>query len=201
MLAVGSLPAGFSDPLHSDGLAAFSQGLRVQTCRPTPTLGTVPPTTVPTNPPTSSPPSSSPPTSCSPLSCPQTSCPPCQESTITATVYSTDYSTVTTTITSTQQLAPTACVPGGGNPPGGGNKVCVEGRGPGNYAGLCSFSCYFGYCPAGPCICTRYDDPVSRPPSIGVRGIPLPGEDESYSGLCSFACDHGYCPPTACTTA
>lgn len=199
-LAVGSLPPGFNDPLQPDGLAAFSQGLRVQTCRATPSLGTVPPTTVPANPPTSSPPISCPPsTQCPPASCPPTSCPSSPASTATVTFYSTVTQTVTST--TTQTLAPTACVPGGGNPQGGGTQVCVEGRGPGNYAGLCSFSCHYGYCPLGPCICTRYGDPVSKPPSTGVRGVPLPGEDDSYSGLCSFTCDHGYCPPTACTTA
>ncbi|KAF9238860.1 CAZyme family GH71 [Penicillium roqueforti] len=40
---VGTLPAGFDDPLQQDGLSAFTQGLRIHTCQPTPSLGTVPP--------------------------------------------------------------------------------------------------------------------------------------------------------------
>lgn len=36
--AVGTLPPSTLDPLQADGLASFSQGLQVQTCRPTPSL-------------------------------------------------------------------------------------------------------------------------------------------------------------------
>ena len=85
-------------------------------------------------------------------------------------------------------------------------QVCIAGTGPGNYVGLCSFCCNYGYCPgsggtAGPCICTAYGSPVPTPPVTGIDGVPLPGEDSSYSGLCSFACNHGYCPSTACEVA
>ncbi|KAJ5335893.1 CAZyme family GH71 [Penicillium brevicompactum] len=38
---VGTLPAGFSDPLQPDGLASFKQGLHVD-CQATPSLGTTP---------------------------------------------------------------------------------------------------------------------------------------------------------------
>ncbi|KAJ5773769.1 hypothetical protein N7457_008665 [Penicillium paradoxum] len=70
---VGTLPAGFSDPLQPDGLANFQQGLRVHTCQPTPSLGTVPPapppsgssSSLPGPPPTTTPP---PPGQCSPTS-------------------------------------------------------------------------------------------------------------------------------------
>lgn len=41
---VGTLPAGFSDPLPPDGLTQLTAGLQVTTCKPTPSLGTNPPT-------------------------------------------------------------------------------------------------------------------------------------------------------------
>ena len=37
---VGSVPAGFSDPLGTDGLASLTVGLHVSTCSATPSLGT-----------------------------------------------------------------------------------------------------------------------------------------------------------------
>jgi hypothetical protein len=80
------------------------------------------------------------------------------------------------------------------------SSVCIGGVGQGNYIGLCSFCCNYGYCPPGPCKCTASGAPIPTPPTTGANGIPLPGEDNSYLGLCSFACNHGYCPPTACTT-
>ncbi|KAJ6181576.1 hypothetical protein N7485_000218 [Penicillium canescens] len=165
---VGTLPPGFSDPLQADGLAAFEQGLRVHTCQPTPSLGTVPPgppsSTTSSSMPTTSPkiPPTVPPTT--PPSSPPTSSP-----------------------------SPPA---GGGG--GGGGSVCVAGSGSENYIGLCTFCCNFGYCPPGPCLCNAYGDPVPTPPTTGAHGMPLVGEDDSYLGLCSFACNHGYCPPTAC---
>lgn len=78
--------------------------------------------------------------------------------------------------------------------------TCVAGTGPGNYVGLCSFSCNFGYCPA-PCTCSSYAATGnSAPPVTNTPGYPLSGEDPTtYSDLCNFTCNHGYCPPTACT--
>ncbi|KAJ5467876.1 hypothetical protein N7475_005628 [Penicillium sp. IBT 31633x] len=178
---VGTLPAGFSDPLQPDGLSAFQQGLRVHTCQPTPSLGTEPPP---------------PPPRVQAAPCqllpPTTTIPPPGECSAT---------TVLVTVTVTETLAPSACPPpppGGGGGGGGGSDTCIAGTGPGNYIGLCSFCCNYGYCPPGPCTCTQYGNAVPAPPSSGVHGVPLSGEDDSYLGLCSFACDHGYCPPTAC---
>lgn len=190
-MIVGTLPAGFDDPLQQDGLSAFTQGLRIHTCQPTPSLGTVPPappssstsSRLPSSPPTT-PPSTTPPSTTPPAS---TTTPPEQCSTTT--------STVVITVTVTQTLSPSPSTPPNG---GSGDKVCIAGTGSDNYVGLCSFCCTYGYCPAGPCTCTEYGDPVPSPPSTGARGAPLVGEDDSYLGLCSFACDHGYCPPTAC---
>ncbi|KAH8690271.1 hypothetical protein BGW36DRAFT_412083 [Talaromyces proteolyticus] len=79
-------------------------------------------------------------------------------------------------------------------------SVCVGGTGVGNYVGLCAFACSYDYCPPGPCTCTSSGIPVPTPPTTGVDGVPLSGEDDSYLGLCSYCCNHGYCPSSACKT-
>ncbi|KAJ5949348.1 hypothetical protein N7454_000932 [Penicillium verhagenii] len=82
---VGTLPPGFSDPLQPDGLAAFSQGLHVTTCRPTPSLGTIPPiatTTSSTTIPTTTTTSTS--STCTTPGCPTTSPPITGTVTVTA---------------------------------------------------------------------------------------------------------------------
>ena len=43
---VGTVPAGFSDPLGRDGMASLTIGLHVNTCAATPSLGTNPAVTV-----------------------------------------------------------------------------------------------------------------------------------------------------------
>ncbi|KAM3149340.1 hypothetical protein ABEW05_010378 [Botrytis cinerea] len=79
-------------------------------------------------------------------------------------------------------------------------QTCVKGTGPGNYLGLCDFSCNFGYCPS-PCSCIQFSSTAVPPPPISnTPGFPLPGLNADYSGLCSFTCNHGYCPDGACTT-
>ncbi|KAB5514888.1 hypothetical protein GE09DRAFT_1067084 [Coniochaeta sp. 2T2.1] len=81
-------------------------------------------------------------------------------------------------------------------------SVCISGTfttNP-NQQGLCQFSCSYGYCPPGPCICTSYGAQVPLPPATGVAGYPLAGEDASYIGLCSFTYAYGYFPTTACTS-
>lgn len=175
----------------------------MQTCEASPSLGTVPPTatitstsTVATSDSSTSTTSTTSTTSVCSSGSPTT---PCQAytSTITRTLTATVTQTATQAQTQTVTVSGTVCTPTGP----GNNKVCTGGTGPGNYVGLCVFCCQYGYCPPGPCTCTKYGTPVPTPPSTGVRGIPLKDEDESYLGLCSFACDHGYCPPTACTTA
>ncbi|KAL7920140.1 glycoside hydrolase family 71 protein [Trichoderma austrokoningii] len=67
----------------------------------------------------------------------------------------------------------------------------------GNFIGLCQFSCSFGYCPPGPCVCTGFG-PSTPPATNGRNGCPIAGEPASYDGLCSFTCNHGYCPEGAC---
>ncbi|ESZ89736.1 hypothetical protein SBOR_9877 [Sclerotinia borealis F-4128] len=94
--------------------------------------------------------------------------------------------------TSTSSAAPSASSPIG--------QTCVNGTGPGNYLGLCSFSCNFGYCPS-PCTCLQFSaTAVPAPPISNTPGFPLPGLNVDYTGLCSFTCNHGYCPEGACTT-
>ncbi|TEY86550.1 hypothetical protein BOTCAL_0006g00300 [Botryotinia calthae] len=102
-------------------------------------------------------------------------------------------STVSTSTTTTKTSAPSSAPTGA--------KYCVQGTGPGNYLGLCEFSCMYSYCHPGPCTCTGYADaPIQAPPADSPPGRPLPGKDDSYLGLCSFSCNHGYCPPTACAS-
>ena len=110
---VGTLPAGFNDALLQDGLSNFKQGLRVESCQPSPSLGTVPP-----DPPSSSttatipgaPPSSS--TSATITSAPPSTTRPGQCSNAPSTVV------VTVTVT---QTPPASTPTGGGGGGGGGN--------------------------------------------------------------------------------
>jgi hypothetical protein len=174
---VGTLPVVSPDPLGPDGLASLTVGLHVSTCSAAPSLPTSPaaPTTtiVPSAGGGSSPATSTPETipTTSPNVEPATSVSP-----------------------------PSAPASTGSAPSSSPTGTCIAGTGSGNLEGLCSFSCNYGYCPAGPCTCTATGSPAAAPPTTGVQGYPLPGEDDSYPGLCSFACNHGYCPATACTT-
>lgn len=180
---VGTLPAGFSDPLGHDGLASLTAGLHVSTCSATPSLGTAPaaPTTTVT-----------PTTTVSPTTTVKTTSTPTTSTTVKTTSVPTTSKTTTTSTSKTSSVPPSTSLPG---------STCVAGTGPGNYVGLCNFCCNYGYCPPGPCTCTAYGSPVPNPPTTGTNGQPLPGEDSSYLGLCSFACNHGYCPNTACTSS
>jgi hypothetical protein len=80
------------------------------------------------------------------------------------------------------------------------DKVCVNGTGAYNFAGLCGFACSYGYCPLGACLCRKMGNPKPLPKATGVQGYPAAGLDASYSGLCSFTCNYGYCPKEACAT-
>lgn len=80
-------------------------------------------------------------------------------------------------------------------------QTCIEGTAPGNFQGLCSFTCQYGYCPIGACVCTKMGAPRVKPKATGIKGYPIAGEGSSYIGLCSFACNYGYCPPESCGTA
>ncbi|KAG7291440.1 hypothetical protein NEMBOFW57_001459 [Staphylotrichum longicolle] len=78
-------------------------------------------------------------------------------------------------------------------------QECIEGWGPDNFGALCSFTCSYGYCPSGACVCTNKGQARTKPKSTGVAGYPANG-DSNYGGLCSFACNFGFCPPYACST-
>lgn len=81
---------------------------------------------------------------------------------------------------------------------------CIAGTVIGNFAGLCAYSCQYGYCPPGACICTKMGPPKTKPTSLNVQGYPAADLDENYLGLCAFNCNYGYygyCPPSACATS
>ncbi|KAH8666486.1 glycosyl hydrolase family 71-domain-containing protein, partial [Xylariales sp. PMI_506] len=79
-------------------------------------------------------------------------------------------------------------------------QACIQGTGMNNFAGICSFSCGYGYCPISACVCEAVGEPVTAPSATGPVGYPISGEDASYEGVCAFDCEHGYCPDSACTT-
>ena len=78
--------------------------------------------------------------------------------------------------------------------------ACIAGTGQGNYAGLCSYSCGFGYCPHSLCTCTATGALVQPPAQTKGHGIPALGLDggNGFDDLCDFTCTRGYCPDGAC---
>ncbi|KAL7905229.1 carbohydrate-binding module family 24 protein [Trichoderma velutinum] len=176
---VGTIPAGFDDPLQGDGLFSLTIGLHVTTCQAKPSLGTNPPVT--SGPVSSLPVSSTTRVSSPPISSTRVSSPPVSSPPVTSRT--------------TSSPPPASSTPSSG-------QVCIAGTvadgESGNYIGLCNFSCNYGYCPPGPCKCTAFGSPISPPASNGRNGCPLSGEGDGYLGLCSFSCNHSYCPPTAC---
>jgi hypothetical protein len=77
---------------------------------------------------------------------------------------------------------------------------CTLGRAPGNFAGICDYTCYYGYCPIGACHCLTMGKPRDRPVWTGVKGYPAAGLGSSYGGLCAMACGLGNCMTGACST-
>ncbi|KAF3762048.1 glycoside hydrolase family 71 /Carbohydrate-binding module family 24 [Cryphonectria parasitica EP155] len=179
---VGTLPEStpLPDQLQPDGLNSLTVSLSVTTCVATPSLGTV--TVTPTSTPAVTIGSSVATSSSTTVS--QTTSTAQSSSTTSPTVTST-FTTATTTSSTTASATPSG--------------VCISGTGAGNYEGLCSFCCYYGYCPTGVCTCTAYSSTGNTAPATtGTDCIPLSDEDDSYLGLCSYAGNHGYCPNTAC---
>ncbi|KAH7320769.1 glycosyl hydrolase family 71-domain-containing protein [Stachybotrys elegans] len=80
------------------------------------------------------------------------------------------------------------------------DQKCMLGTGREGYKELCEFSCALGYCPPGPCTCTKLGMPELELEPKNVDGYPLPGGDCTYKGLCSHACNYGLCPSQYCTT-
>lgn len=140
---VGTVPEASPDALQADGLNSLTVGLHVTTCLASPSLGTVaitptstPAITISSGATTSTTTSTSQPTS--------TASPTTTPTTTTTSITSTS-TTLSTTISSTSTSASATST-----------GVCVAGQGAGNYIGLCSFCCSYGYCPPGPCTCTAY---------------------------------------------
>jgi hypothetical protein len=79
------------------------------------------------------------------------------------------------------------------------DQTCMEGNGRAGFEELCKFACVQGYCPPGPCTCTKIGKPLLELPALDREGYPLPGADCTYKGLCSFACNYGPCPAAYCT--
>ncbi|KAJ6163877.1 Glycoside hydrolase family 71 [Penicillium chrysogenum] len=79
-------------------------------------------------------------------------------------------------------------------------QQCIRGTAKGNFKGLCEFTCSYGYCPIGACVCLELGPPKKLPEPTGVKGYPIAGEGSSFIGLCDFACNYGYCPAGACGT-
>ncbi|GFF43033.1 mutanase Pc12g07500 [Aspergillus lentulus] len=77
-------------------------------------------------------------------------------------------------------------------------QTCVAGSGVGNFAGICAFTCKYGYCPVGACYCTAMGKQKKLPKATGDKGYPANG-DANYAGLCDFSCNYGYCPSQACS--
>lgn len=83
--------------------------------------------------------------------------------------------------------------------------VCIEGTAAAGFDELCAFTCKYGYCPVGACLCTKMGPgnrlPGPDTPGFGTVGFPAEGRSASYWGLCSFACNYGFgCPNTYCDT-
>ncbi|KAH0014932.1 carbohydrate-binding module family 24 protein, partial [Aureobasidium melanogenum] len=86
-------------------------------------------------------------------------------------------------------------------PTSGTGSFCIAGTGKGNLAGLCSFSCNYGYCPSNACTCIQRGRQINPPAASNTLGFPVAGQDIAlYSGLCEFTCSRGYCPSGACTS-
>ncbi|RKU46597.1 hypothetical protein DL546_006064 [Coniochaeta pulveracea] len=88
----------------------------------------------------------------------------------------------------------------------GSNMVCVRGTGANDFADMCAFSCSYGYCPIGACLCLAMGNQTKKPPYTGVTAYPVAGRSADFSGLCSFNCNLGKigdkgCPSNICGTA
>lgn len=93
-------------------------------------------------------------------------------------------------------------------------QECIAGWGPGNFQGICAYTCKYGYCPLSACLCTARGEPNTyvlhptsqtlqvitssmlthvtifrKPKPAYIVGFPAPGMSASFSGLCNFACN------------
>lgn len=77
-------------------------------------------------------------------------------------------------------------------------QTCVAGYSVDTFTDLCEFTCAWGYCPVGACVCTNMGIILEQVNQTGTVGYPANG-DANYAGLCSFACAAGYCPSKYCS--
>ncbi|GES56905.1 alpha-1,3-glucanase/mutanase [Aspergillus terreus] len=93
-------------------------------------------------------------------------------------------------------------------------QQCIRGTAKGNFKGLWEFTCSYGYCPIGACVCLELGPPKRAPRAHGGERVDLTeptvspflpsactsgtGQD-SYIGFCQYACDFGFCPIKHCT--
>ncbi|RAH70323.1 mutanase [Aspergillus aculeatinus CBS 121060] len=74
---------------------------------------------------------------------------------------------------------------------------CIAGYSADAFTELCEFTCAWGYCPVGACVCTNLGVIQTVPNATGQVGYPANG-DANYAGLCTFACNLGFCPSKYC---
>lgn len=145
---VGTVAAGFSDPLDSAGLASLTVGLHVATCQPRPSLGTNPASPTQPNPPAQ--PTGNPPTQ--PTANPGQVC-------ILGTVapgQSGNYLGLCEYTCHYGYCPPAQCMckeyGAAVSPPAtNGREGCPADGLDGSYKGLCSYTCNHGYCPPAAC--------------------------------------------------
>lgn len=81
-----------------------------------------------------------------------------------------------------------------------GSEGCVGGESADDNAhALCTFACYYGFCPENTCRCA-VTGPVRRlPPVMSSQDFMAYNEfDVDYQRLCKFACKYGFCPKETC---
>ncbi|KAF4449010.1 murein transglycosylase [Fusarium austroafricanum] len=140
---VGTVAAGFSDPMDSAGLASLTVGLHVTTCQPKPSLGTNPAS--PTQ-------ASDPPTVTDPGNGNGKAC---IEGTV-ADGQSDNYKGLCSYTCSFNYCPPGPCkctkYGSAQSPPASnGRKGCPASGLDDSYKGLCDYTCNHGYCPSGAC--------------------------------------------------
>lgn len=204
---VGSLPPKHWQGLKADALDALEKGLRVENCRPFPSITfSAPSATSYTAMGTATPvPSAT--ASASTLVTMSTPTPTMIRTTHPHTHRPSSTSSSTASAPTPTPPAPLAVSSvtglGAENNAEANAESCNAGTinalVSGNFLGLCSFGCARGYCPTSACTCTGTGTPEVTADS-GVKGCPLTGLGDGYVGLCAFACARGYCPDKACTT-
>ncbi|KAK0657903.1 hypothetical protein B0T16DRAFT_402704 [Cercophora newfieldiana] len=117
----------------------------------------------------------------------------------TATTSSPTASSSATRTSSTSSSASSPGVP----PVPSSTDYCQGGTGAAPYTDLCSYGCWFGYCPP-PCTCMTVTNSLQTPKKPEKRGIAQPAYQNllNFNQLCDFGCSQpnpfAYCPATYC---